>query len=112
MRSQPQTKAIEILAMALGHGLTWNALPSHHKDPFDILRSAQAMVQSASLVTGALALAGYPVPVIRPGQARQAAAISSPNDDPGSMPQTSRNTAVMPWRVRRACNSSDCGSLG
>ena len=56
--------AIEILPIELEHVLRLDALPSHHKDPFDRLLVAQALVEGCSLVSSDPAISRYPVPLI------------------------------------------------
>lgn len=41
----------------------WN-LPNHHADPFDRILVAQAIVESATLVTADQRLPAYPVPIL------------------------------------------------
>ncbi len=50
-----------LLAIALPHLATLARLPTHHRDPFDHLLIAQAMVEDATLVTADHVLAAYPV---------------------------------------------------
>ena len=47
------------------HTIALEALPGHHKDPFDRLLVAQAMVESMTLLTADATLASYGGPVRR-----------------------------------------------
>jgi PIN domain nuclease of toxin-antitoxin system len=51
IESQRQTNHIEILPISLEHVLALEALPDHHKDPFDRLLVAQALVEDAALIS-------------------------------------------------------------
>ena len=51
IESQQQTNRIEILPITMPHVFALGNLPSHHKDPFDRLLIAQAIVEDAILVT-------------------------------------------------------------
>ena len=46
------------------HALAVVALPPHHKDPFDRLLIAQAMVERMTVVTSDIKLARYTVPIV------------------------------------------------
>jgi PIN domain nuclease of toxin-antitoxin system len=48
-----------------GHAVAVDALPSIHKDPFDRLLVAQAMVQGITLLTADEQVAKYPGPIRR-----------------------------------------------
>ncbi len=52
------------LAIALPHILAVESLPLHHRDPFDRLLIAQAMVEDLTIVTGDRAFSDYAVPVL------------------------------------------------
>jgi len=62
--NQQRTNQIDILPVTLAHVLAIDALPQHHRDPFDRLLVAQATTENASLVTNDPALARYPVTII------------------------------------------------
>lgn len=47
------------LAVLGSHAIALEALPAHHKDPFDRLLVAQAMVEGMTLLTADAALAQY-----------------------------------------------------
>ena len=52
------------LPVTLEHAATVETLPWHHRDPFDRLMIAQALVEGASVVSGDDALRRYGVPVV------------------------------------------------
>src|SRR5579859_4820984 len=51
------------LAITSEHAINTDHLPSTHKDPFDRLLVAQAMVEGITLLTSDAKLAGYPGPI-------------------------------------------------
>jgi PIN domain nuclease of toxin-antitoxin system len=61
--SQQQTNQIEMLPITLEHVLMLDNLPGHHKDPFDRLLVAQAMVEKAILLSHDAQIASYPIKV-------------------------------------------------
>lgn len=61
---QQQANGIQILPVELAHVLALDSLPLHHKDPFDRLLIAQAIVEGATILTADRAFAAYPVPVL------------------------------------------------
>jgi PIN domain nuclease of toxin-antitoxin system len=63
IESQQQTNRIEILPITMPHVFALESLPSHHKDPFDRLLMAQAIVEDAAIVTGDTMFSEYPVNV-------------------------------------------------
>lgn len=63
IEGQRQTNHIKILPVTLPHVLALQNLPAPHKDPFDRLLVAQANVEGATLVSGDLVFAEYPVAV-------------------------------------------------
>lgn len=64
IESQQQTNRIAVLPITLPHVLALETLPAHHKDPFDRLLIAQAIIEDATLVTADETFARYPVKVI------------------------------------------------
>jgi PIN domain nuclease of toxin-antitoxin system len=52
------------LALEWEHARVAGGLPLHHRDPFDRLLVAQAIVERLTIVTRDEAIARYPVPVI------------------------------------------------
>ena len=51
------------LAMTGAHAAALTGLPPFHKDPFDRMRIAQAMIEGMTLVTSDPAVAKYPGPI-------------------------------------------------
>ncbi|MFN3761830.1 MAG: type II toxin-antitoxin system VapC family toxin [Anaerolineae bacterium] len=64
IEAQRQMNNVEILPIALEHVLALENLPAHHKDPFDRLLIAQAIVEEATLVSADPNIARYDVPVV------------------------------------------------
>ncbi len=62
--SQQQSNGIQILSVALPHVLAVDSLPQVHKDPFDRILIAQAIVEGATLASNDELLSKYPAPVI------------------------------------------------
>jgi PIN domain nuclease of toxin-antitoxin system len=56
-------KAIE-LPIRAAHAVRVASLPLHHRDPFDRLLLAQAMVESLTIVTSDRQLAAYGLPIV------------------------------------------------
>jgi PIN domain nuclease of toxin-antitoxin system len=52
------------LPVTLDHAAAVEALPWHHRDPFDRMLVAQAQVEGAAIVSGDPAFASYDVPVV------------------------------------------------
>jgi PIN domain nuclease of toxin-antitoxin system len=55
---------MQILNVELEHVLALDALPMHHKDPFDRLLIAQATVEDVFLVSGDPVFSSYPVKLL------------------------------------------------
>ena len=55
---------IQLLAIDLPHISYLKQLPAHHKDPFDRIIIAQAIIEDLTVVTIDHAFAEYPVPTI------------------------------------------------
>jgi PIN domain nuclease of toxin-antitoxin system len=58
---QQETNGVAILEIVQAHVLALEGLPSHHRDPFDRLLVAQAVVEGATLVSADPVLKSYPV---------------------------------------------------
>ena len=58
---QMNTNGIGLLAIELGHLDALVTLPFHHRDPFDRLLIAQAMVRQTPIVSADTAFDAYPV---------------------------------------------------
>ncbi|MBV8230467.1 MAG: type II toxin-antitoxin system VapC family toxin [Planctomycetaceae bacterium] len=61
MRQQHLRNNFAILQIAVSHTAVLTTLPLHHRDPFDRLLVAQAMVEDIPLVSGDPALDAYPI---------------------------------------------------
>lgn len=59
--AEQQANGLQILPMTLPHSLAIENLPSIHKDPFDRLLAAQAVVEGAELVSADQVFVQYPV---------------------------------------------------
>ena len=55
----------EPLAITIEHALAVEKLPSYHRDPFDRMQIAQAMVEGMTIVTRDTDIAKYVVPQLR-----------------------------------------------
>ena len=64
IESQQETNALEVLPITLDHVLALDALPVHHKDPFDRLLLAQSTVEDVVLVSKDSVFTNYPVKVV------------------------------------------------
>ena len=60
---QRETNGVIVLPVGQAHVLALEDLPLHHRDPFDRLLVAQALVEDATLVSGDPVLQSYPVEV-------------------------------------------------
>jgi len=59
-----QTHSLTELPITIRHGEAVRALPLYHRDPFDRLLVAQALVEGLVLVTGDRQLLRYGVPIL------------------------------------------------
>lgn len=59
--SQQQSNNLQLLPIQLDHILALEELPDHHRDPFDRLLVAQAMIEQLSILSADTILTGYPV---------------------------------------------------
>jgi PIN domain nuclease of toxin-antitoxin system len=60
-RDNIQSNGFEVLHVTPEHVFTLESLPQHHRDPFDRLLIAQAIAESAQLVSVDAAFDSYPV---------------------------------------------------
>lgn len=60
---QQETNGLVILPIVQAHVLALEALPLHHRDPFDRLLVAQALVEGAALVSADPVLKAYSVDI-------------------------------------------------
>jgi PIN domain nuclease of toxin-antitoxin system len=58
---QQETNGLTVLPIVQAHVLALEALSAHHRDPFDRLLVAQALVEGAVLVSADPVLKAYPV---------------------------------------------------
>lgn len=58
------SSGFRLLAIETTHALRVSSLPRHHRDPFDRLLIAQAMVEGLTLVTSDTMLPRYGVPIL------------------------------------------------
>jgi PIN domain nuclease of toxin-antitoxin system len=59
-----RTNGMIELPVAIRHGEAVRSLPLHHRDPFDRLLVAQAMLEGLTLVTGDHVLLQYGIPIL------------------------------------------------
>jgi PIN domain nuclease of toxin-antitoxin system len=64
INSQRQTNGLQILAIELAHVLALQNLPLHHKDPFDRLIIAQAIVEDMTVVSADTKFSSYSVKLL------------------------------------------------
>ena len=64
MERELATNQFLILPIAPKHTAVLTTLPFHHRDPFDRLIIAQAMVEQMPVISGDAAFAAYPVTCI------------------------------------------------
>jgi PIN domain nuclease of toxin-antitoxin system len=62
-----ETSGLRVLNLSAAHGLAVAELPMHHRDPFDRLLIAQAMVEGLGLVTADRRFAEYSIRVVYAG---------------------------------------------
>lgn len=58
------SSGFRLLAIEIAHALRVSSLPRHHRDPFDRLLIAQAMIEDLTLVTRDTVLPLYSVPIL------------------------------------------------
>jgi PIN domain nuclease of toxin-antitoxin system len=64
VESQQRTNNLHVLSIEVAHVLALDALPFHHKDPFDRLLIAQANAEHLALMSLDTIFASYPVTLI------------------------------------------------
>jgi PIN domain nuclease of toxin-antitoxin system len=64
--SRLETTQTQVLDVSAAHALRIADLPSHHRDPFDRMLVAQAVVEGAALLTADAELDRYQVELLRP----------------------------------------------
>lgn len=65
IESQQETNDLRILPIELAHVLALDALPFHHKDPFDRLLIAQSILEDMTLATVDQKFSAYPVKLLQ-----------------------------------------------
>ena len=65
IRSQQETNELTLLPVALTHVLALDALPLHHKDPFDRLLIAQSTEEDLTLVSADSQFSAYPAKLLQ-----------------------------------------------
>jgi len=65
IKSQQETNELTLLPVALTHVLALDALPLHHKDPFDRLLIAQSTEEDLTLVTADSQFSAYPAKLLQ-----------------------------------------------
>ncbi|HEV7474288.1 MAG TPA: type II toxin-antitoxin system VapC family toxin [Pyrinomonadaceae bacterium] len=65
LETQRETNDLTVSPVELKHVLALDALPFHHKDPFDRLLIAQCIEENLTLVSGDAQLSAYPVKLLR-----------------------------------------------
>src|SRR6266852_893870 len=65
IKSQQETNDITVSPVALTHVLALDALPFHHKDPFDRLLIAQSIEENLTLVTADSQSSAYSIKLLQ-----------------------------------------------
>ena len=65
LKNQQETNDITVSPVTLTHVLALDALPFHHKDPFDRLLIAQSIEEELVIVTADSQFSAYPVKLLR-----------------------------------------------
>ena len=65
VESQVETNELKILPVELAHVLALDALPFHHKDPFDRLLIAQSIQEDVTLISADPAFPAYSVKLLQ-----------------------------------------------
>lgn len=65
LKNQQETNDLTVSALALTHVLAMEALPFHHKDPFDRLLIAQSIEEGLTIVTADSQFSSYSVKLLR-----------------------------------------------
>ena len=64
LKTQQQTNDLTVSPVTLTHVLALEALPFHHKDPFDRLLIAQSIEEELTIVTADSQFSAYPVQLL------------------------------------------------
>ena len=65
IRNQQETNELAVLPVALTHVLALDALPFHHKDPFDRLLIAQSVEEDLTVVSADSQFSAYSVKLLQ-----------------------------------------------
>ena len=65
VKNQQETNDLTVLPVTLTHVLALDALPFHHKDPFDRLLIAQSVEEELTIVTADSQFSAYSVKLLR-----------------------------------------------
>ena len=65
LENQQKTNDLTVSPVALTHVLALDALPFHHKDPFDRLLIAQGIVEGLTIVTADSQFSAYPIQLLQ-----------------------------------------------
>jgi PIN domain nuclease of toxin-antitoxin system len=65
LKNQQETNDLTVLPVTLTHALALDALPLHHKDPFDRLLIAQSIEEELTIVTADSQFSAYPVKLLQ-----------------------------------------------
>jgi PIN domain nuclease of toxin-antitoxin system len=65
LRKQQETNDLTVSPVALTHVLALDALPFHHKDPFDRLLIAQSIEEGLTIVTADSQFSSYSVKLLQ-----------------------------------------------
>lgn len=64
MAAQLSWNEVDVLPIYLSHALHTVVLPDHHRDPFDRLLIAQAVVEKLPILSADPQIARYPIEVV------------------------------------------------
>ena len=65
LKNQEETNQLTVLPVTLTHVLALDALPFHHKDPFDRLLIAQSVEEELTIVTADTQFSAYSVKLLQ-----------------------------------------------
>jgi len=65
LKKQQETNDLTVSGVALAHVLALDALPFHHKDPFDRLLIAQSIEEGLTIVTADSQFSSYSVKLLQ-----------------------------------------------
>ncbi len=65
LKNQQETNDLTVSPVTLTHVLALDALPFHHKDPFDRLLLAQSIEEDLTIVTADSQFSAYPIKLVQ-----------------------------------------------